>query len=260
MKSEYLFKIDSYLRDRGLRYEDSINDMVAARENGKEFSLQEHIAGLVYALLTNQTKWSRIVPHLEEIDELFHYYDPDYIKSRAGSYFAKGLFAIKCGNMSTGKQMDALTKNVEVMERIVAEYGSMDAFITSDRPHRIVKKLATPGSKYKLKMLGEALTYEYIRNVGVDACKPDTHLRRFLGNARMGNCCGAIASVDETVQQVEALSSETGLPLAAIDNLIWSFCADDYGEVCVKNPHCDQCVMRDYCRMPKQGYNGILVE
>ena len=247
MSGEYLFQMDKYLRDQGLRYDDAINDMVAARENGKEFLLQEHIAGLVYALLTNQTRWSRIVPHLSEIDELFHHYDPAFIKSKPGSYFEDGLYGMKCGNMSTGKQMDALARNVETFERIVAEYGSMDAFITTASPYRIVKKLANSSSKYKLRMVGEALAWEYIRNVGIDGCKPDTHLRRFLGKARMGVSRKDIASVEETLHQVDTLAEATGLRLSVIDNLIWSFCADGYGQVCTDDPHCDKCVIRDHC-------------
>ena len=39
---------------------------------------------------------------------------------------------------------------------------------------------------YKLHQVGEALAWEYIRNVGIDGAKPDTHIRRFLGSNRMG--------------------------------------------------------------------------
>lgn len=45
----------------------------------------------------------------------------------------------------------------------------------SEPTHKIVRKLSNYWSQYKIKMLGEALAWEYIRNVGIDACKPDTH-------------------------------------------------------------------------------------
>jgi hypothetical protein len=96
-------------------------------------------------------------------------------------------------------------------------------------------------------MLGEALAWEYIRNVGIDGCKPDTHLRRFLGSERMGNASGAIATVDETIRQIEVLSAEVNLPLSSIDNIIWSYCADGYGEVCTATPHCEKCVIHGSC-------------
>ena len=102
-----------------------------------------------------------------------------------------------------------------------------------------------------MAQLGEALAWEYIRNVGVDACKPDTHLRRFLGSGRMGTSQNEIATVEETIQQVEELSKVTGISLASIDNIIWSFCADGYGEVCTATPHCEKCVIRNNCQNSK---------
>lgn len=213
--------------------------------------MENHIAGFIYSQLTNQTKWSRIVPHLKEIDALFFYYDPQLIKEKDGTYFAEGLFALKCGNISTKAQMNYLRQNIETMERIINAYGSMDAFVLSAPAYKVVEMLSSSKSEYKMHQLGEALAWEYIRNVGIDACKPDTHLRRFLGNARMGDSADAIASVEETIAKVEAISADTGLPLAVIDNIIWSFCADGYGEVCTATPHCERCVVCNYCKSPE---------
>lgn len=56
-------------------------------------------------MLTNQTKWHRVEPHLPEIDKIFFDYDPDAILKTEPEYFCKGLFAIKYGNMSTKAQM-----------------------------------------------------------------------------------------------------------------------------------------------------------
>ncbi|MGN0905831.1 MAG: hypothetical protein ACI4NM_01675, partial [Bullifex sp.] len=223
-------------------------DKVTLRRNGKQFSLEEHIEGLVCAQLTNQTKWSRIVPHLDEIRKLFFNYDAKEIKKHPGSWFADGICALKCGNISIRAQMDSLGRNIALMESIVSEYGSMDAFVTSVPPVKLVKMLSSGKSEYKLEMLGEALAWEYIRNVGIDGCKPDTHLCRFLGNARMGSSSGPISTVSETVEQVEALSEETGLSLSSIDSIIWCYCADGFGEVCTASPDCSKCVVRSGCR------------
>ena len=248
MTGEDILLMKEYLTANCLQYDDAIHVRVAERKAGKQFSLEEHIAALVYAQLTNQTKWSRIVPHLAEIDELFFYYDPQEIKKYPGSYFADGIFALKCGNISTKAQMNSLHKNIATMESITNEYGSMDVFVTSVSPLRMVEMLSSGKSKYKMAMLGEALAWEYIRNAGIDGCKPDTHLRRFLGNERMGTTSGTTATVNETVEQIEALSAETGLPLSSIDNIIWSYCADGYGEVSTATPHCEKCVVRAKCK------------
>lgn len=71
MTGEDILLMKEYLTANCLQYDDTIHVRVAERRAGKQFSLEEHISALVYAQLTNQTKWSRIVPHLAEIDELF---------------------------------------------------------------------------------------------------------------------------------------------------------------------------------------------
>lgn len=248
MNGKDLLLMREYLTAQCLQYDDTIHVMVAKRKAGKDFSLEEHIAALVYAQLTNQTKWSRIVPHLAEIDALFFHYDPKQIQKRPGTYFADGIFELKCGNISTKAQMNNLHRNISQMEAIAEEFGSMDAFVTSAPAQHIVELLSSGKSKYKMAMLGEALAWEYIRNVGIDGCKPDTHLRRFLGNDRMGNASESIASINETIQQIEVLATETNLPLSSIDNIIWSYCADGYGEICTATPHCEKCVVRTNCK------------
>lgn len=248
MTGNDLLSMRDYLITNSLQYNDAINVMVAERKAGKVFTHEEHIAALVYAQLTNQTKWSRIVPHLEEIDALFFNYNPQEIKKHSGSYFSDGIFALKCGNISTKAQMNKLHQNIATMETIVSEYGSMDAFVTSAPAQTIVEMLSSGKSRYKMAMLGEALAWEYIRNVGIDGCKPDTHLRRFLGGDRMGLDASPVATVEETIRQVEQLAVETNLPLSSIDNIIWSFCADGYGEVCTAMPHCERCMVRSNCK------------
>ena len=244
-----LKSMQAYLTSNCLQYSDSIHVMVEQRQQGKVFSLEEHIAALVYAQLTPQTTWSHIVPHLAEIDRLFCDYNPDEILKHPGAYFAQGLFALKCGNISTTAQMNNLHKNIETMKRIVHDYGSMDAFVTSAPAQKIVALLSNSKSKYKMAMLGEALAWEYVRNVGIDGCKPDTHLRRFLGGARMGSVTSGVATPEEVITQVERLSQETGLSMASVDNIIWSYCADNFGEVCTATPRCEKCVVRNSCKV-----------
>jgi len=246
--AEFLFLIKDYLDERGLLCESSIDKAICERENGKTYNLSDHVRGLIYSLLTNQTSWKRIVPHLEEVDEIFYQYDIKRIKACPSSHFSDALFSIKCGNRKTSAQMDALHDNIAVFERIIAEYGSMDTFVTSAPAHEIVTALSASNSEYKLRQVGEALAWEYIRNVGIDGAKPDLHLRRFFGRNRLAASAHDSASVSEVINAVSELSKATGLSMAAIDNLIWSYCADGYGEVCTATPFCAECVIRDYCK------------
>lgn len=159
-------------------------------------------------MLTNQTKWYRIEPHLSEVDALFFNYEPEAIIWADPDYFCEGLFSIKCGNMSTKAQMEALADNVRTFQHIEKEFGSIDAFITSESTDRIVEKLSSRTAPYKLKMMGEALVWEYLRNVGIDGAKPDTHLRRFLGADRMGTGEHSPATVSEVNSQISKLSEQ----------------------------------------------------
>ena len=247
-KGHYLFVIQSFLKAKGLRHSSSLTRQIRERQNGREYSLSEHIKGLVYSMLSNQTKWHRIEPQLVNICNLFHDFDAERIKTTPASNFSDALFAIKCGNISTKAQMESLNDNIAVLEKIEKDYGSIDAFITSAPAYDIVKKFSKAGSQYKLRMLGEALVWEYLRNVGIDGAKPDTHLRRFLGADRMGVGAASPASVNDVIMQVNMLADETGLAKIEIDNLIWSFCADGYGEICTFKPQCRDCPIRSYCK------------
>ena len=243
----YLEVIRGFLESKGLGYNTSLTTEIKKRKSGKKYALPDHIRGMVYSMLTNQTKWYRVEPHLPEIDKLFFDYDPEKILATEPGYFYRGILALKCGNMSTRAQMEALTNNVRVFQRIADEHGSIDAFVTSEPAASIVKRLSKGSSPYKLKMLGEALTWEYLRNVGVDGAKPDTHLRRFLGADRMGTGEHSPATISEVIEQVDKLSDETGLSRVEIDNLIWSFCSDGFGEICTAKPHCKDCPISGWC-------------
>jgi len=247
-KPHYLLIIKDYLDSKGLRYDGPFMNQIKLRAEGKVFSFSEHLKGIIYALLSNQTKWKRIEPKLPQIDKMFFDYDVEKIKATNAEYFYNGLFELKCGNVSTKAQMKSLHENIALLEKLKKEFGSLDVFVTSAPTHEIVRKISDSNSPYKLKMFGEALAWEYLRNVGIDGAKPDTHLRRFLGADRLGNGMNSVASVSEVIDQIEILSFETGLSKLEIDNLIWSFCADGYGEQCTSNPKCSECVIQRECK------------
>lgn len=106
--------------------------------------------------------------------------------------------------------------------------------------------LANPGP-YKLRLVGFTLAIEYLRNVGLRAGKPDVHIRRVLGGDRLGFSEG-IPSESEAVRLIADLAEEAGCNPTYLDNLLWIFCAQDYGDVCGANPRCASCDLRPACR------------
>ena len=244
----WIFRIKQYLEENGSLHNTSLPAKINERKSGRTYHIDDHIRGLIYALLTNQTKWHRIEENLPAIDTLFFNYDPREIQKHPADYYIKGIYELKCGNISTTAQMNALHSNIGIFEKIETDYGSLDEFITSDSPDKVVKKLCNSSSPYKIKMLGEALAWEYVRNMGIDGCKPDTHLRRFFGSDRMGDGESSPASEKDVIRMVSDISEQTGLLMVEIDNLIWSFCADSLAEICTSKPTCSACPIKGYCK------------
>lgn len=247
LKENYLEIIKEYLEEKGLRYNNSLSKEIELRKFGKKYTISDHIRGMVYSMLSNQAKWYRIEQKLPEIDKLFFYYDPNKISETDPSVFVIGLFDLKCGNISTKAQMNALSNNIQTFKAIEKENGDIDTYILSDKIENIVQQFSDNRSLYKLKGMGEALVWEYLRNVGIDGAKPDTHLRRFFGNDRKGKGNHSPATISETYNEIDNLSELTGMLKVEIDNLIWSFCADGFGEICTAKPNCGECPIRSWC-------------
>lgn len=222
-------------------------DKIKARQSGKQFTFSEHVEGLIYSLLSNQRQWNRIDENLDKIEAIFFDFNIDKIKNTNPDYFIKALKKIKCGNRDIEKQMLTLPENITTMEEIETEYGSLDEFITSKPAHMIVKEISDSSSNYKFQRIGEALAWEYLRNVGIDGCKPDVHVRRFFGSGRMGYSKKQMADTEEVYHIVEKISDRTGLSKMEIDALIWNFCSVGNSEICCAVPKCHVCPIKEYC-------------
>ncbi len=252
MNTEVLFQIKKYLKDNGIADIDGEKSKMQLRAEGKAFSTEEHMKGIIYSLLSAQTVWANIERNFTGIDKLFFNYDINEIKKHDYLYFVNGLRNLGCGSRLTNAQMKALPDIIATIKMIINEYGSVDAFVTSKPQREIVKLLSSTGSKYKIKQFGEALTWEYLRNVGVDGAKPDVHMKRILGSERLGISNKQDASNDEVLDTMEELSRKSGLWMAEIDYLFWAYCATGKGEICTASPECDRCVIRQFCNKGKK--------
>jgi hypothetical protein len=101
-----------------------------------------------------------------------------------------------------------------------------------------------------LKQIGFALALEYLRNVGVDAIKPDIKFLKILSNDRLGYLKNN-ADSEEAIATIEKISNKTGCSQSYIDALLWEFCADGYGDICNNNPKCYICKLSDHCKYKK---------
>ena len=198
----YLYDLKRSLEAYGWVYDSTVDENVAARKAGHVFTMSEHIRAMVFALLSNRTPWKRIKSKVGKIDAIFNGYDPETIKNTAPEVYIAAIRKERCGNQNIKKQMEDLAYNIGVLEYLEKQYGSVDKFLISMPASKIVELLSSSKHKNtKLKQMGEALVWEYIRNVGIDGAKPDVHLCRFLGSARMG----ASKKAEATVQEVYSL-------------------------------------------------------
>jgi hypothetical protein len=148
--------------------------------------------------------------------------------------------------------MAALSGNIGIFETIDKKYGSLDRFVESADPHAIAIRLSNSKSEFKLGQVGYTLAMEYLRNVGVRASKPDVHVRRAIGHARLGLVDAEVPSEEEAYRAVGKIACEAEVNTTYLDNLLWLLCAKDYGNVCGSMPQCTACLLREACQYPRR--------
>lgn len=227
------------------QYEENIKEFgqvqaVGCRKAGKRFDLSKHIRGMIYAQLSAQRVWKGIARNLEKIDNIFCDYRPDYLTHKDWRDLEKSLTDINCGNRRIGKQMKSLRHNINVLEDIQSQYGSVDAFVTSKAPYAIATEFGS-GKRFKLKEIGFTLALEYLRNVGIDVVKPDTHICRMIGPERLG-LMEVEPSPEGAYCCLMRMREQAQCSAVYLDNLLWLFAATGYGEICTRNnPKCNVC-------------------
>ena len=232
-----------------------IKHQLDRRKRGGVFALNDHLRAMVYSMLSSGIMWERVEPltdletgMIQPLDDLFHQYDPDYAGSCDPLNLCDGIKGLHLASQYTRNQMTALVEvNIPKLKAIEQKYGSIDTYykkyITIDcNLTRLIRQLSSSDSKDKLAQMGEALTAEYLKNVGYDTAKPDRHIRRILGSKYLACSAKQDVPVYETLDIVAEIANELSKSAAEVDYILWSYCASGYGEICtVKNPKCEIC-------------------
>lgn len=247
---DMLSKLQISLQRRNVNYDQIIAEFgqVSASEDrasGRSFSLRDHVRGLLLAQLSSQRPWGPIAANQEQIREIFHDYDPAALEGADPIVLVNAIRGIRCGNRALHNQLTVLRANIATFRRIEGIHGTLDSFITSAGPDEIARRISKPG-QYKLKQIGYTLAMEYLRNVGIRAGKPDIHVRRVLSVERLGFSLGN-PSEREAYSILATLAAEAGCNPTYLDNILWLFCAQDYGNICGASPVCGVCAFVDTC-------------
>lgn len=253
--SFYIEEIKKTLSQNKIDYNKIIIDLgqVTAsekRDKKESFLFKDHLRGFILALLSKQRTWGPIAQNLLKIEEIFGGYDYQFLLKIESRVIIDKIKEIKCGNRSINSQMDSLKINIETLLNIKNQFGSLDLFVESDKPKHIATLISDNKSKYKLKGLGFTLALEYLRNVGVKAIKPDVHVRRLISRNRLG-WFSYIPSEHEVVTLLNQIGNDIALNETYLDNLLWIFCAKNYGDICGSNPKCYICTLEKVCSYEK---------
>lgn len=203
--------------------------------------MPEHISTMAFALLSNQRPWKPIADNRENINKLFNNFDANYIKATDYQVFVDGLLTLHCGNRQIHKQMQSLKDNIETLERIAKDYGSVDNYYNNIDIKELLKSLSA--GKYKLKQMGVPLVSEYLKGIGIDIIKPDVHACRIL--TRLGYSKSNKITEDEAFDICCAIAKEYNLTNVDVDAILWQYGARNYFEVCCDKPKCSKCLVEN---------------
>lgn len=256
-----LLKKDGKIQEEKLWENTYIKKQIDKRNHNGSFDVKDHIRAMVYSMLSAGISWDRVAKDIHPdskcimpVDEIFCNYDTEELLKRTPVQLRDDVKGIQCATQSTLKQMEALlTNNIPKLLMIEKEYGTVDTyyqkFIEIDQTLKtLITALSASDSKDKMVQMDIALVCEYLRNVGYDIPKPDRHICRILGSEYLAFSSEPTVPFMEAFDLVAELAKKTGKPVAEVDYILWSYCADGYGAVCTKRePKCEECVIKIYC-------------
>lgn len=268
-KAEIISAMEHHLRNSLLHSEANklwehtyIKHQIDKRNKNGIFSVSDHIRAMVYSMLSSGRKWDCVVAgadpatgYIKSVDKIFLNYEPQQLLTCTPKQLRDSLKEIHCASQSTLRQMNALISvNIPKLLKLKQDYGTIDSyyenFIRKDETLvTLVKTLSNPKSNNKLAQMDIALVCEYLRNVGYDIPKPDRHICRILGSEVLNLSDKPTPPPAEVFEIIAKLAKKLNKSVAEVDYILWSYCANGYGEICTKNnPKCDKCTAKKYCK------------
>jgi thermostable 8-oxoguanine DNA glycosylase len=250
MIAQTVAQIKATLARRGFDVDDHLNGMshmaaIEARRHGKTFTMREHVEGLVLAQLSSQRPWKAIEENIGKLRAVFLAFDPEALASADLDEIERRVRSLRCGNRQIRRQIQTLPENIACLQRIENERNGLNVYVQSDKPTVIARELGE-SRRYKLKQVGFTLALEYLRNVGIDAAKPDVHICQIIGPQRLGWARNE-PSPFAAAEIISEKADEIGVSAAYLDGLLWLFAAKGYGDICGASPDCGSCQV-SYCR------------
>lgn len=211
-----------------------------------KFTKSDHCAGLLLSILSANRPWIGIQARLKELNEIFHGYDPDFLREADPAMLMSQVVSIGCGNRRIKKQMEEISYNISILDYYENKFGDVDApmQMAMDNPLEVLWCFSNPKSMLKFKGVAIALAAQYMKNLGIDLVKPDIHLRRIL--QRFGWVIGYPDEM-ETIKICKQVADQYGVTQTEVGTVLWQFCAIGYLRVCGETPECSECPVLGNC-------------
>ena len=220
---------------------------VEARASGREWSDDETFKGLLLAVLSNNTDWSKIERIQADLAQLFSGFDlKSYAELRDGEIgdrFLPWFLERRAGSVTLERDLVNLIATARLLTEHSRVHGAADSYFTSlvrrfdGDPKQAALCLGSPG-KFKLPAFGVALAAEALKNLGFDIAKPDRHVKRAVASfglvpvakwpGRAGRTAPSFSSRTSQLAVMEAvqdIAEAAGKPIVMVDNAIWLLCA-----------------------------------
>ena len=220
---------------------------VEDRAAGRAWSDDETFEGLLMAVLSNNTDWSRIERIRADIAELFSGFSlksyADIPHRQIGERILPWFLERKAGSMTLERDLVNLRRCARRLYKHSRLHGTAESYFTSlvrqleGDPKRAALQLGSPG-KEKLPAFGVASAAEALKNLGFDVAKPDRHAKRAVAsfglvrfedwhdrNGRSGPSCHSKRSYLAVMGAVQDIAASARVPVVTADNAIWLLCA-----------------------------------
>ena len=220
---------------------------IEERELGKRWSDDEIHKGLVLAVLSNNTDWSKIEAVLPDLHQLFRHFSLEYYAHIDGreieKHFVPWFKQRRAGSLTLRKDLTNLIETARKLHAWSKNHGCAEHYFTSlmarsgHDPKNVALALGTAGGEFKLPAFGVPIAAEALKNIGYDVAKPDRHIMRAVGcfdwvnfskwTDRSGNKAPKANHLEmlETMCAIENFAASVSQRIAFLDNAVWLLCA-----------------------------------
>lgn len=209
---------------------------------------------LSFAIMSAQAKWYTISEHYDQIEDIllgFNIFQVAKLSDNEINEKYKKLRSLDKPRITSRfleMHLFAIRNNAKKIIKLFPEPGGFKTFIEQFKTDPLnLESQMVYSEKYKMERVGEVIFKEFAKEIGIPSIKPDTHIIRLFHRLGLANSGFEIKDIAEEWAKV------VGVELTELDNILWFFCADKYGEICTQNnPKCDKCRLRvKYCQWNK---------